>query len=284
MMNPTDPDAVYGTLGRGFANLFGYLQALTIYVLLGLSNYTGKRIHLLGLLVLLPSLVLAGSRSTYFFLPLTLVILYRKKLLQIARTNFARVSIVALLLPLVLAILYFTTRAMPDRVGEGAHWPSLQDLWQAQLDPEHSTGRLAWVSITLDAVQDQSSLLVGLGPGMWGSKPASVEYSPVFRETVASLYSKAVPSQAIVVLGEYGIPMLLVFYALFYRLYRFNARVNVENFGAFGKSTQFALEGGLLILVLGGLIQRTWFTQVTAYYVWLLVAGMYLYATKFSSE
>jgi hypothetical protein len=284
LRDPTNPDAVYGTLGRGFSNVFGYFQSLTIYVLLGLGIFARKKRYLLGALVLLPSIVLASSRSTYFFLPLSLLILFRKQIMRNFHTLFSNVSKIALVMLLVLLAIYGTTRALPVRPGEGTHWPSLKELWTAQWNPEDSTGRLAWIKITAKVVREESSLLIGLGPLMWGSKPASQQYSPIFSATTENLYTSVVPSQAIVVLGEYGIVMLGVFYAMFFRLWKYSTRFDSYPLDSFWRSMCFALQGGLLVLALGGLIQRTWFTQAIAYYVWLIAGGVYLYETKFSFQ
>jgi hypothetical protein len=276
--NPYNADAVTGSLGVGFGNTLGYFQLLTVFLLLGLWTYRQKKRYLLAILLLVPSIVLASARSTYFFLLFALPVLYRREIVRgFAKLTTLKIIMISLL---VFGIVFLTTQAIPARKGESEQWPSLEELWTAQFDPYGTSGRFAWIKITWQTISRHSSPLIGLGPLMWGSKPASHEYSAILSSILDDLYMNSVSSQVIVVLGEYGIVALVMFYFLFYWLFRFNLKATRSASGTYWKSLHFALEGGLLVFAVGGFVQSTWFNEVTAYYIWLLVAGVYLHAKE----
>ncbi|MCP4614550.1 MAG: hypothetical protein GY845_38205 [Planctomycetes bacterium] len=287
MSNPSGTsDLIVGTLGTGFSNTLGYFQAVTIFVLMGLGTFTRKKFYLLASAFFVPIIVMAGSRSVYFFLPFALLILYRKQIMRGFRLNAVRMTRAALVLLLLSLVMYFSVELVSSRYAIAARrgWPSFTELVEGQLNPQQNTGRLAWIEITMNTVRKESNLFWGLGPLMWGSKPASQEYSPIFRQTIENLYGDAIPSEIVVVMGEYGILVLLTFYMIFYRIYRYTAHIDAREISSFWRGICFALNGGVLVFAVGGFIQPTWFTQVIAYYVWLLAGGVYLCTTRFSSQ
>lgn len=273
--DPNNADAVRGTLGIGFHNAFGYFLAIPVFLLVGFYKHFGRLRYFLFILLLISLTVLASSRSVYFFIPAGILFLYRENVLRGIRLNAGALARAVAIFAVVLLAFLIVMQLTPERPTEAEGWPSVARLWRAQLDPVRSTGRLAWIPITLDALGEEGRYLFGLGPLMWGSKPASATHSELFRDAIEKYYGNSIASQLVVALGEYGFIGVILFYALFFRMFRFISRLKRRENDRYWKAICVALEGGVLVFAVGGLIQSTWLTQVTSYYVWFLFAGAF---------
>ena len=267
------PDLITGSLGTGFANTLGYFQSISLFLSIGL--YHQRKSVGSGLLILLfiISIVLSSARFLFFFLPVAIFIIHRP--IKSVIKNNKNIIQLFIFLSIIVLILFTSIYVFEGKVWSRSltYWLNLKRLIRVQFNTEENMGRIGYFFELFDQLSD-FRLLTGLGPLMWGSKPASFDYSPLYRKVVSGNLTNTIPSQFIVVIGEYGLIGVLLYMVIFIRIYLSNKNKTLIYYLEYKRILGFALNGALLLFIVGASIQNLWFNQVTSYYFWVVVAGV----------
>lgn len=259
-------DFVTGVLGIGFANMIGYLSLIGIIIIY--TKYNSKKIKkniaILLVLLFISIIVLSGARSSIFvFIGITLLFFYKNINIRLL---FAMLIIFTISISLFKYIESFQKKSgyltLSDR--------NLHELYEVQLNPETGMGRIGYFPLTINKLITNNKLLFGFGPLNWGSKPSSSIYSKVFGDMVYNMYSKAIPSSYIIILGEIGVIGLITYFSIFIRMYNSVKSPKHNEFQQIYVSTIRFL---VIILLIGSFMQNLILSEFYSYYLYSILGG-----------
>lgn len=266
-----NPDAVFGTFAWGYANIVGYYLLIFVLVLAGLGM-TAKhysRLYFLSALVLLVPIILTSSRATIFFFLIGMVLLLGKRLFS------KRVLITFPILVIALAI--FVMIYYGNRLGDAQTELDPRKLVAEQLDNVNSPGRLRYLEITYNLMKnDAATLLVGFGPGTYASTAGTGLRAPLLVKVTENNYSPNIQSQAVAVLGEYGLLGTAVLVCMYITVLLMMFRASVKLTDPFWKGIAVGMRAVSVVFILGIFTERLWEIQPIPYYYWFFAAAVYL--------
>ena len=267
-------DDVFGTFGRGTANLFGYycLMLTLMSLMLFLLDRQQYRHYIIFAPLFMIPWVLSSSKGSYIIfagLVFCGLILFRRPL------KFGQHVKLRYLLPILAA--FFAVGAYYVRVtgfGEGPldfALPSLEAQFRYSVT---GSGRLViFRALFNQLTRHPSHFLFGLGTGNVSTNLSGLAESTgilLLTDQIGSI--TFLPTQILQTIGETGVLGGLLGFAILFRLGQVAYFVYRFARSPFDKAVSLISLSFCTILILGAFIETLWTWQATATYFWFFAA------------
>ncbi|MEN8905913.1 MAG: O-antigen ligase family protein [Clostridiales bacterium] len=209
-------DAAYGTLGKGAANIMGYIMVMIIMLLIMLWKYTKEKKYLLLGLPMLITLVISESKIGYVLFVIFLVISVFSKF----SISFAFIASGA---AMIVYKIIESNMIFKNVLGQ----LNIDNIIQTQMALKGSMGRLYYLVTSINYIK-KHDILFGYGPGNFLSYIGQKTNPELFYSAVPIDWVGSVDNQLPAILSEMGflglIAFLFILVFFFIKIIRFNIK------------------------------------------------------------
>jgi len=264
-----EDDAV-GLMGVSGAHKLGYFAAMLIMVKAA-EVLADKKLQRGWLVVLALIVVLSSTRALLFWLPMSLLVLFSRRILTSPRLTLKFISVAGAFVGLML--LYVS---LPMTQSATLNPTTL--VRQQAISGEEGTSmqRIAFLIYSWSTLTEHNMLL-GTGPGSYVSKTAFTLGSPLFtkyRDDFPWENSFRTGTQVSVTIVEYGILGSLLISLIYLRAYLFAGMVGRQQRNRNLKSTAFSVRGMIVLLMFSLWSNNMFELQVVMFLPWLLFGSL----------
>ncbi|HEY3374482.1 MAG TPA: hypothetical protein VGK02_05410 [Candidatus Aquicultor sp.] len=258
-------DLTPGTFGLGGANNMGYFLVIVIIFLLGSAIYNNKFRWLsiaLALSLFLPW-SLASARGSYWMFLLIVainVLLARIRYVTTRNPAFICVSAIALL------VAYIELVPLISRA-----WDLVVTMQSQPYSPRFLYYGVVYAIVSKSVLR----LLIGLGPGMFGSYTAGV-FGTYYDRLLRGMFSQGDPvwstisgdSQILALFAEFGIIGLIVASWLIFAMFRNARQLLLVDRDAWSNVVAVGGLASALIFLFASVLTNAWEVQPIASWIW----------------
>lgn len=270
-------DLTPGTFGLGGANNLGYFLVIAVIFLFGSAVHNKKYRWLstsVGLSLFLPWFIASSRGSYWIFLAIVAVIVMLTRIKYVNMRNLAFISITA------IALLVAFIGLIPY-ISQG--WALIAATQTKPYSPRFLFYGEVYAIMSSSALR----LLIGLGPGMFGSYTAGV-FGTYYDRLLRGMFSQGDPlwsnlsgdSQILALFAEFGIFGLFAASWLIFEMCRNARQLLLAGRDAWSNAVAVGSLSGALIFIFASALTNAWEVQPIASWVWTLAGIVQLNKNK----